>query len=245
MACTSAVQGASVSMHAGSMIVPEFDEVIKYHFPPPSDEFFDPYAKDGKERDMPSLFPRSSDRHDFHKAAGSVAGGAGRSYSPGAVLGNMAGLAKLATTSIAEILGNKHENAATAAAPALRETDSFSLTTNMLHCGTWHIETPEDIPNLEIPTMHYKSQWFGEEKMGGGWSAQNDPLTDEWRGAPVSERMHQLQKENPDKNLEELMVQEGELHKVVDEDGQQHVIPTKGAATQDEPMMRRTNPALI
>ena len=32
----------------------------------------------------------------------------------------------------------------------------------MLHAGTWHVETPQDIPNLEIPVMNYKSQWFGE-----------------------------------------------------------------------------------
>ena len=32
--------------------------------------------------------------------------------------------------------------------------------------GTWHVETPDEIPNLEIPVMNYKSQWFGEDKMG-------------------------------------------------------------------------------
>jgi len=234
MACISAVQGSSHAMHAGSMIVPEFDEVLKYHFPPPIDEFFDPYAEDGKERDMPSLFPRASDRHDFHKAAGSVAGGVA------GVLGNMAGFAKLATTSIAEILGDKHDNAA--ASPPLRAQEDKVPT---LHCGIWHVETPDEIPNLEIPVMNYKSQWFGEEKMGGGWSAENEPLSDQLRHMPVSERMHQLQLENPNTDLEDLMVLEGELHKVVDGDGQEHVVPKKGAATQAEPMLRRTNPALI
>jgi len=35
----------------------------------------------------------------------------------------------------------------------------------MLHAGTWEVETPDHIPNLEIPVMHYKSQWFGEVQL--------------------------------------------------------------------------------
>ena len=94
----SAVCASSAQMHAGSMVVPDFDEVlrdcplarlsslslashpflarankcegkpdflpnplksryqvIRFHFPPPMDEFFDPYAKDGVNRDVPHV----------------------------------------------------------------------------------------------------------------------------------------------------------------------------------------------
>ena len=37
----------------------------------------------------------------------------------------------------------------------------------MLHAGTWNVDEPEHVPNLELPVMQYKAQWFGEEKMGG------------------------------------------------------------------------------
>ena len=37
----------------------------------------------------------------------------------------------------------------------------------MLHAGTWNVDEPEHVSNLELPVMQYKAQWFGEEKMGG------------------------------------------------------------------------------
>jgi len=214
------------------MVVPDFDEVIKFHFPPPIDQFFDPYARDGKNREVPSLFPAPSP----YKAEGK------------GVLGNLGGLAKLASTSLAEILGSSKEAAAQAPAPALRADKSAQIEeVKMLHAGTWHVETPQDIPNLEIPVMNYKSQWFGEEKMGGGWSSTASPLSDEWKHTPVSDRMQQLQTENPGMDMEEIMLQEGQMERFVDEDGQAHVVMKKGAAEAHtgERILRRTNPQLI
>jgi len=212
------------------MVVPDFDEVIKFHFPPPIDQFFDPYARDGKSRDVPTLFPAPSPYKPEGKG----------------VLGNLGGLAKLASTSLAEILGSKV--AKDGSAPALRAQDGEKPDEEMmLHAGTWHVETPEHIPNLEIPDMGYKSQWFGEEKLGGGWSSPANPLSDEWKHTPVSDRMQQLQSENPGMDMEELMLQEGQMERFVDEDGQAHVVPKKGAADANtgERILRRTNPQLI
>ena len=67
-----ASSAAGASVHAGSLVVP--DDVIKFHFPPPQDDFFDPYAKDGLNRQIPHLFPRAVDRHDFHQHHGGVQG---------------------------------------------------------------------------------------------------------------------------------------------------------------------------
>lgn len=234
LAATSA--SANVNMHAGQLVHPEFDAVIKFHLPPPMDEYFDPYAKDGVNRDVPNLFSRQNDQHDFHKASGSAIGGART------VLGNLGGLAKLATTSIAEILGKSAEMEAV---PDLRDATMEEL--KMLHCGIWNVETPEHIPNLEIPVMNYRGQWFGEEKLGGGWSSETVPLSDELRGQPMSDHMAKLQRENPNMALEDIMVQQGEMEKFTDEDGQQHVVAKKGASAEvpKASMLRRNNPSLI
>lgn len=240
----SAGAAVGASVHAGSMVVPDFDEVIKFHFPPPMTEFFDPYAKDGVNRVVPQLFPRAEDGHDFHKSGNALGGGA-----PG-VLGNLGGLAKLATNSISEILGSREKGKQPASADKEPSTSAWAqeqAKIMMLHAGTWLVEAPEEIPNLELPSMNYRGKWIGEEKMGGGWSSVTNPLTDEWRGAPMSERMQKLQMQNPGKTMEEIMVEDGELQKFVDEDGQEHLVPKKSAAPVDEgtPMLRRSNPALI
>jgi len=239
--------GATVgaSVHAGSMVVPDFDEVIKFHFPPPMTEYFDPYAKDGVNRVVPQLFPRADDQHSFHKSEKSMSAAG----APG-VLGNLGGLAKLATNSISEILGNREKGkpqASAAAEPASSSWEQEHTKIKMLHAGTWLVELPDEIPNLELPTMNYRGKWIGEEKMGGGWSSATNPLTDEWAAMPMSDRMQQLQMQNPGKTMEEIMVEDGELKKFVDEDGQEHLVPKKTAAPVDEgtPMLRRSNPALI
>ena len=32
----------------------------------------------------------------------------------------------------------------------------------VVHAGCWNVETPEAVPNLELPIMNYHAQWFGE-----------------------------------------------------------------------------------
>ena len=218
-------------------------QVIKFHFPPPMAEYFDPYAKDGVNRVVPQLFPRADDRHDFHKSEKSMGAGA-----PG-VLGNLGGLAKLATNSISEILGNREKVKPQASAETQKGSTAWAqehAKIKMLHAGIWLVDLPDEIPNLELPSMNYRGKWIGEEKMGGGWSSDTNPLTDEWRGMPMSDRMQQLQMQNPGKTIEEIMVEDGELQKFVDEDGQEHLVPKKSAAPDEGTrMLRRSNPALI
>lgn len=225
-------------MHAGSLVVP--DDVIKFHFPPPQDDFFDPYAKDGLNRQIPHLFPRAVDRHDFHQHHGGVQG----LETKGGVLGNLGGLAKLATTSIMEILENKQEKKKVA-------QDTVRSEEPVVHAGCWNVETPEAVPNLELPIMNYHAQWFGEEKMGGGWSSDEDPLSGDRKHLGIaitlgSERLQQLAIENPGMELEEILLKEGEMERTVDEDGQEHVVAKKkGGQITDGPILRRSNPALI
>jgi hypothetical protein len=55
------------------------------------------------------------------------------------------------------------------------------------HGGTWVVDEPAEIPNLELEPIGYSRQWLGEERMGGGWSSQSDPLSDEKSAhAPLS-----------------------------------------------------------
>ena len=211
-------------------------QVYKFHFPPPLTEYFDPYAKDGVNRNVPNLFEGAEERQDFLKSGGATG-----------MLGRLGGLSKLVTNSLSDILSKQGRSKS----PASSQNQDWKLAeqaeAKMLHAGTWLVETPEEIPNLELPIMQYRGQWFGEEKLGGCWSSASTPLTDEWRGVPMSERMQQLQMENPGKTREEIMVEDGELQKFVDEDGQEHLVPKKSAApvTEGTPMLRRNNPALI
>mmetsp|Transcript_33114 Transcript_33114/g.68339 ORF Transcript_33114/g.68339 Transcript_33114/m.68339 type:complete len:326 (-) Transcript_33114:13-990(-) len=46
-----------------------------------------------------------------------------------------------------------------------------------LHPGTWIKHMPDDIPNLEIEPRYYRSQWLGEDKLGGCWSSESNPLS--------------------------------------------------------------------
>lgn len=60
---------------------------------------------------------------------------------------------------------------------AARAARDGLLDTLQLHPGTWITQLPDEIPNLDIPAMDYRSQWVGEEKMGGGWSSDSHPLS--------------------------------------------------------------------
>jgi hypothetical protein len=120
---------------------------------------------DGLNREIPHLFPRADDRHDFHKAGGGDEPSCVHE-GKGGVLGNLGGFAKLATNSITEILkskGGSRSVSPTCAGDVLVEEEEVK----MLHAGTWNVDEPEHVSNLELPVMQYKAQWFGEEKMGG------------------------------------------------------------------------------
>ena len=79
----------------------------------------------------------------------------------------MGGFAKLATNSITEIL--KSKGGSRSVSPTCADDDVMveGEEEKMLHAGTWNVDEPEHVPNLELPVMQYKAQWFGEEKMGG------------------------------------------------------------------------------
>lgn len=47
------------------------------------------------------------------------------------------------------------------------------------HAGSWLVEEPEIFPNLELEPIGYSRQWIGEEKLGGCWSSDTDPLSDQ------------------------------------------------------------------
>jgi len=46
-----------------------------------------------------------------------------------------------------------------------------------LHAGSWLTEEPESFPNLELEPIGFSRKWIGEEKLGGGWSSKENPLS--------------------------------------------------------------------
>mmetsp|Transcript_9226 Transcript_9226/g.18410 ORF Transcript_9226/g.18410 Transcript_9226/m.18410 type:complete len:200 (-) Transcript_9226:215-814(-) len=46
-----------------------------------------------------------------------------------------------------------------------------------VHAGAWLNKEPDHIPNLELEPIGYSRQWLGEERMGGGWTSANNPLS--------------------------------------------------------------------
>lgn len=86
------------------------------------------------------------------------------------------------------------------------------------HGGTWVVDEPAEIPNLELEPIGYSRQWLGEERMGGGWSSQSDPLSDEKKHMMVALR----------KDPEQIDEEVRKTHSIrTDEDGNVHIMPKK------------------
>mmetsp|Transcript_32539 Transcript_32539/g.77219 ORF Transcript_32539/g.77219 Transcript_32539/m.77219 type:complete len:185 (-) Transcript_32539:52-606(-) len=86
------------------------------------------------------------------------------------------------------------------------------------HAGSWLVEEPEIFPNLELEPIGYSRQWIGEEKLGGCWSSDTDPLSDQ------KKRMIGKLRQTPD----EKDAEDARSHDVTtDADGMVHIMPKK------------------
>eukprot|EP00293_Proteomonas_sulcata_P000194 CAMPEP_0184326322 /NCGR_PEP_ID=MMETSP1049-20130417/142488_1 /TAXON_ID=77928 /ORGANISM="Proteomonas sulcata, Strain CCMP704" /LENGTH=296 /DNA_ID=CAMNT_0026648509 /DNA_START=513 /DNA_END=1403 /DNA_ORIENTATION=- len=280
MACVAA-GAANLIPHAGMLEVPDFDAVIRMHLPPPTSEYFDPFASATR----PSLF----DLPRFHAAMGAqhhteadpehpkpkgkfmtrirsvnnilhqndistlldISPGQARPfYLKGAhveekhikavfdsldkdksgeleidemrkAFGRM-GFGKYALDTLMKQLDV--DQSGKVSYDEFRNCINFATTTDpstepVKHAGTWINEIPDAVPHLDLGPIGYSKQWRGEERMGGGWSSAENPLSGDKIG-----HYH----ENLDPHKREELPEDAHITK--DEDGNQHVVNKKKAS---------------
>eukprot|EP00287_Rhodomonas_sp_CCMP768_P012848 CAMPEP_0196729342 /NCGR_PEP_ID=MMETSP1091-20130531/9759_1 /TAXON_ID=302021 /ORGANISM="Rhodomonas sp., Strain CCMP768" /LENGTH=319 /DNA_ID=CAMNT_0042072221 /DNA_START=159 /DNA_END=1118 /DNA_ORIENTATION=- len=279
----SPVAANSHVVHAGILDIPDFDAIVKTHFPARQDEYFNPYNPNQEEGVRIFGLPK------FHKARGEAyhteqdpehttvskkltrIGSVSKKLCdsnigevleicPGAsqpiLRGQLAsdrlrnvfatmdrdGSGDLSVDEITECFAriglsksgkevesvmNMFDGDADARITfrefeecirkvAARAAEEGLLETLQLHPGTWIKQLPDEVPNLEIGSMHYRVQWIGEEKMGGCWSSDANPLS----GDRPKDFIESYQ---PKETLPE------DKHVTTDVDGHVHVCSKKSA----------------
>uniref|UniRef100_A0A7S1MYL1 Uncharacterized protein n=2 Tax=Hemiselmis andersenii TaxID=464988 RepID=A0A7S1MYL1_HEMAN len=145
---------AAEAFHAGLLVVPEFDEVVMLHLPPTGpNENCKPNMmhKSGSEQhlfDLPKFHKPHGEAHKDHEQEHSARG-----------LQRMNSVnEKLIKADLKHLADGQEANA-------------------RFHAGSWLNEEPTHLPNFELEPIGYSRKWLGEEKLGGGWSSDDNPLS--------------------------------------------------------------------
>mmetsp|Transcript_8545 Transcript_8545/g.20184 ORF Transcript_8545/g.20184 Transcript_8545/m.20184 type:complete len:336 (-) Transcript_8545:172-1179(-) len=252
-------------LHAGTLVIPDFEAITMSHLPPSQEEYYNPYNPNNEEEHRIFGLPK------FHKAKGAAHHTNDDPENPSVKKKGLTRIGSVSTKLYASNIGQVLEICPGASQPILRgqlaterlrtvfdalDTDGDGdlqlhdirecfnrlnlnkseeeleelfarmdvdrdqkitfhefhsaihmvsasageqeglLETLQLHPGTWIRHLPDDIPNLEIEPRYYRSQWIGEDKLGGGWSSESSPLSGD-RPKMISEMLSQDQNDIP------------------------------------------------